>query len=917
MKQKRFKSILAFLFVLCMVFDMQANIVFAQGNDGSDDTANVTDVTDTTDTTNVTDTETDDTKDTDRVDTAETDDTKDTNSEDTTETDGESQNLNRGIAPASVDDNPEITPQTGDTMSGSCGTTENDNVTWKLEQNNEDSGNPTYTLTISGTAAMADFFTSNEDTRPWKEYADSITNVEISEGVTSIGNSAFRNLTALKTANIPASITDLGDYIFRGDTSLTTVNWAEGFKAPTTITDTDSNSGNYTGTYVPTSMFDGCSSLGDNVELSNWLPSSFTGVGCAAFRGTKFTVNFDALSNLNYIGAYAFSEMPNLDSFTLTDRITIGLRGGMSNAFTKSGLKSLTIDVETVPGYFAYSAQELAKIVLTDKVTNINNGAFNSTAITELVIPSGVKKLGNWAFVNCSYLKKLTLLGEITLEGVQFPGTPLEELVIGENAVVTCTDDPFRATGSYPAVTSLKKVSILGTFISSSTDTDTKTFWRCFSRNADLTEIVLSGKNATNFSQSAFPNVTTLSILGGEATFTGYTLGDSKLEKVTIDVNKYSSESGSFRYAKNLKTFRLKADSANLDNRAFVECPSLVAVDLTECDSITYGDNTFGSMTTEGQHNEPMSHTAIIYVSSTSANPKKAKNKAGLNDSHGIVAVTNGGTFPENIEFTANTLATPTKAKSKFLGWYDNEECTGTAVITPEAGKTYYGKWIAKPASTISFKDSLKLDKTYDGNAVSLSADDYTVTGDNREVTFSYQVKDGNDWKDIDTAPTNAGTYQVKATVAEDDTYASAETDDWKEFTISKANPAYTVPTNLTVVVGQTLADVTLPGGFTWQDDTTTSVGNAGTHTFKATYTPTDTDNYNTVNDIEITLIVNPKKVEVPKKPAPTPEGPGDDGGPFTKDECGNVFDRWENKIYEAKGCNVKGYKLVQTSVID
>lgn len=59
------------------------------------------------------------------------------------------------------------------------------------------------------------------------------------------------------------------------------------------------------------------------------------------------------------------------------------------------------------------------------------------------------------------------------------------------------------------------------------------------------------------------------------------------------------------------------------------------------------------------------------------------------------------------------------------------------------------------------------------------------------------------------------------------------------------------------------------------------------------------------------------EKVEEPKKPTPTPEGPGDDGGPFTKDECGNVFDRWGNKIYEAKGCNVKGYKLVQTSVID
>ena len=599
-------------------------------------------------------------------------------------------------------------------MSGDCGATGNESaVKWSFDKT---SG----TLTISGTGAMADFiFESNEDTRPWKEYADSITNVEISEGVTSIGNSAFRNLTALTTANIPASINKLGDHIYRGDTSLTTVNWAEGFNAPT-ITDTDSNTGTYSGTYVPTSMFDGCTSLGSGEELSGWLPNSFTGVGCAAFRGTQFTVKFDDWSNLNYIGAYAFSEMPNLDSFTLTDEITIGLRGGMSNAFTKSGLKSLTIDVETVPGYFAYSAPKLAKIVLTDKVTNINKGAFNSTAITELVIPSGVKKLGEWAFLNCSSLKKLTLLGEITLEGVQFPGTSLEELVIGKDAVVTCTDDPFRGTGNYPAMTSLKKVSILGTFISSSADKDTKTFWRCFSRNAGLTEVVLSGKNVTNFSQSAFPNVTILSILGGEATLPGYTLGgDSKLEQVTIDVEKYSSQSGSFRYAKNLKTFRLKADSATLDTRAFVECPSLMAVDLTECGSITYGDNTFGSMTTAEQSNAPMSSTAIIYVSNTSANPKGAENMAGLSNSHGIVAVTNGGTFPENTEFTANTLATPTKANYKFLGWYNNEDCTGTAVTTPpEAGKTYYAKWEKKEAQKLSFQE----------NAVTVHANEKTVT---------------------------------------------------------------------------------------------------------------------------------------------------------------------------------------------
>ena len=40
-----------------------------------------------------------------------------------------------------------------------------------------------------------------------------------------------------------------------------------------------------------------------------------------------------------------------------------------------------------------------------------------------------------------------------------------------------------------------------------------------------------------------------------------------------------------------------------------------------------------------------------------------------------------------------------------------------------------------------------------------------------------------------------------------------------------------------------------------------------------------------------------------------------DDGGPFTTDKCGNVFDRWGNKIYEANGCSTGGYNLVRTGV--
>lgn len=78
--------------------------------------------------------------------------------------------------------------------------------------------------------------------------------------------------------------------------------------------------------------------------------------------------------------------------------------------------------------------------------------------------------------------------------------------------------------------------------------------------------------------------------------------------------------------------------------------------------------------------------------------------------------------------------------------------------------------------------------------------------------------------------------------------------------------PSYTVPQNLTAVVGNTLADVPLPEKFTWKDPSL-DVGTVGTHLFKAVYTPKDTDRYVIVDDIDIPVTV---KGDV-EEPAPTP----------------------------------------------
>ena len=101
---------------------------------------------------------------------------------------------------------------------------------------------------------------------------------------------------------------------------------------------------------------------------------------------------------------------------------------------------------------------------------------------------------------------------------------------------------------------------------------------------------------------------------------------------------------------------------------------------------------------------------------------------------------------------------------------------------------------------------------------------------------------------------TNAGTYYVWCKLDGGKNYTSLGAQKI-EVTIAKANPTYTVPADLTATYGDTLSDVILPEGWSWADDTQ-SVGNAGTKTFKATFTPEDTTNYNTVSDIDVTVTV-------------------------------------------------------------
>ena len=523
--------------------------------------------------------------------------------------------------------------------SGYCGAeNQKESVQWKYDES-------TKVLTIFGNGPMADYegiadtdVGTDNDLRPWKPYLNQITEVHIEEGVTAIGNSAFRGMKALKKANIPASIRDLGDYIFRHDEVLEEVIWAEGFEAAET-TDVDSDQNVYTGKYLPTSMFDFCYELGKGKELTKWLPKSFEGVGCAAVRGTQFTVDFDNWSNLKYIGAYAFSEMPNLESFTLTNNIQIGMRKNASNAFQGSGLKELIVNTEEVPKNFASGCTKLNTLVLGSGVEEVPDSAFAGSAITELDVPASVKKIENWAFIDCKALKKVTIHGETVLNTVPFAGCDIKEFVIENGAKVTCTDNPFRSSGSYSAVTTLESVKIIGTLETSQTDTTTATLWnKMFSPSEQLKEVTVSDANLQYVKAETFPKMENLKVVGDDVTFTASLVG----------------------------------------------CTNLKTVDLTGCKKITsYANGGFGA---------GMNDSTVIYVNDTNAIPGS---DTGISNRHGIVMVVEGGTV--NTDKTGFDSVTKAGCTAK---WYEDANCqTETKDTTPETGKTYYAKW----GYTVSF----------------------------------------------------------------------------------------------------------------------------------------------------------------------------------------------------------------------
>ena len=156
-----------------------------------------------------------------------------------------------------------------------------------------------------------------EGTTEWDSVKGTITELEIQDSVTSIGNGAFDNCLKLPSVTIPSSVTSIGNSAFSWCTALTSVT------IPSSVT----SIGNFAFYY--------CESL-----TSVTIPSSVTSIGNYAFSGCSKLASVTIPNSVTSIGFGSFQGCTSLTSVTIPDSVTsIDM-----NAFDKcSALTSVTI----------------------------------------------------------------------------------------------------------------------------------------------------------------------------------------------------------------------------------------------------------------------------------------------------------------------------------------------------------------------------------------------------------------------------------------------------------------------------------------------------------------------------------------------------------------------------------------------
>lgn len=263
-----------------------------------------------------------------------------------------------------------------DTMYGSCG----EYINWYYDGNE---------LDIYGWGEMDNFDLQVSYMRPpWYGFREHIQKIRMSNGITTIGDYAFKGCSYLNSFVISEDVTSIGESAFEGCGNLMSITIPKGV------------------TNIKFATFSNCSSL-----TSITIPNTVTSIGTWAFLGCGLT------------------------SITIPNSVT----SIANDAFLYcGGLKSVVVE----EGNTIYDSRGDCNAIIETATNTLRLGCKNTT------IPNDVRIIGENAFSGCVRLKSITIPHSVTsIEGSAFYGCDSLTSITIPNSVVSVNNSAFCDTG--------------------------------------------------------------------------------------------------------------------------------------------------------------------------------------------------------------------------------------------------------------------------------------------------------------------------------------------------------------------------------------------------------------------------------------------------------------------------------------